>query len=75
MAVTRILLNEMSGNCVRRRHSAHELKIFLKERFVEIKSLWYSSVKQLVNELPQSDRKNLYYTNKKQKYCTLLALF
>jgi len=54
------------------------LKYFLKERFVEIKSRWYSSVKQLVNELPQSDRTNLYCTSKqtnKQTKCTLFAFF
>jgi hypothetical protein len=53
---------------------AHELKIFSKERFVEIKSQWYSSVKQLVNEVPQCDRKKISTvpTNKTHSACSFL---
>lgn len=50
---------------------AHELKIFSKERFGEIKSQRHPSVKQLVNEVPQCDRKkSLLY---KQNAQSLLA--
>jgi hypothetical protein len=41
-----------------------EFKIFSNECLIEIKSHWYSSVKQLVNEAPLYDRKNLYRINK-----------
>jgi len=51
------------------------LTIFLKESVVEIKSRWYSSVKQLVNELAQSDRKKKFCCISKQTKCTLLAFF